>query len=528
MEMATIPVLAARRQYTELEKQADEHIKKEGWEDLLRLLEHTNSAGKARDAVVTLLQLESVGGTDTDVFEEFAYLEGDSLRKVRANATDHVMEILNEQIEHQHTYFLDIEAMTMSPYVILVKEVIEARKRELEQLEGTPSRLDVLGTYYGFQILMTDGSRPHDSQGGFGYYGRWRRTWLDEKISDSAATAVKKITAELAQEIDIDTTYRTLGSNQVFKSRCTKTTADILANAVRLSLYKTPGHRGGAAKKLGSTGDSRAVPFLHHRLPLERNRKVRISIADALGRIGHESSTDVLKEKVTTKSRYASKEEEAMIRGLGGIYSPRNKETLIELLQARGNTIKATAIQSLGKQDPTDLVELLSPYLIHKSRPVVRASVLALSDLGTEGEDAVRAKVEVVIRRIGYDKPSIPALNKMLAISNVGTKKQVHRYFAKRIGKLIQTLQRWERRSVSYSYYWRRREKVTRQRLVDFLRLACNNLQPPFDEDLLNAFTPAVKSEMTMDMKQSRLAQALTRKKIRESVFNQTILSYYR
>ena len=35
----TITILASRRQYEELEKRADEHIKKEGWEDLLRLLE---------------------------------------------------------------------------------------------------------------------------------------------------------------------------------------------------------------------------------------------------------------------------------------------------------------------------------------------------------------------------------------------------------------------------------------------------------------------------------------------------------
>ena len=293
MAKATLVDLATRRQYSELEKRADEFIENEGWDALLRRLKFVRPEGKARDAVVALLQLEAIGGTDSDVFKEFESLEGDNLHQVRANATEHAMGILKEQIDNRHTYFLDIEAMTMTPYVVLVKDVIEARKRELEQLEGTPSRIEVLGTYYGFQILMTDGSKPNVTPSGTGYY-RWRRrTWLDEKITEDAANAVKSLTGELAEEVDMDKTYRTLGSNPVFKNRCTKVTATILADAVRLALYKTPGHRGTAARKLGRTGDSRALSFLHHRLPLEQNRRVRIAIAEALERVGHESSNDI-------------------------------------------------------------------------------------------------------------------------------------------------------------------------------------------------------------------------------------------
>jgi hypothetical protein len=532
MEQTTIERLAARRQYVELEKRADEHIKKEGWEDFLRLLEHTRSAGKARDSVVALLQLESVGGTDSDVLKEFVSLEGKNLRQVRANATEHAMNILKEQIETRHTYFLDIEAMTLTPYVISVKDIIEVRKRELEQLEGNPSRIDVLGTYYGFQILMTDGSKPQDNSSGTGYY-RWRRrTWLDERITETAANALKKITGELAEEVDIDKTYRTLGSSPVFKSRCSNDTTDILANGVRLALYKTPGHRGTAARKLGRTADSRALSFLHHRLPLEQNRKVRIAIAEAIGRVGHESSIDLLKERVESQGRYLSKEGEAIVRGLGGIYSPHCRDTLIELLKAPGNTTRAVAIESLGKQDPDNLVELISPYLVDKSRPVVRASVLALADHGSEGEDVIRSKAHIIVKRIGYDRPSKAALTKMLEISGVGKMKSVHQYFAQRFKKLGRELGNWQQRSnnrsYGYSYYWRRRETRTRQRLIDFLNLASTHLRPPFDEDLLKAMTPVVKKEMTWAMGQTPLGQALNYKNPKESIFEQTFMSSYR
>ncbi|MHA3963524.1 MAG: HEAT repeat domain-containing protein [Candidatus Thorarchaeota archaeon SMTZ1-45] len=530
----TIVDLATRRQYSELKKRADEFIKTEGWEALLRRLKQVRPDGKARDAVVALLQLDAVGGSDSDVFKEFESLEGGNLRQVRANTVHHAMDVLREQIENKHTYFIDIDAMTMTPYVILVKEVIKARKRELEQLEGSPSRIDVLGTYYGFQILMTDGSKPHDSQSQYGYY-RWRRrTWLDERISDSAANAVKKITGELADEVDMDKRYRTLGSSPVFKSRCTKATADILANAVRLALYKVPGNRSTAARALGRTGDSRVLPFLHHRLPLEQSTKVRISMAEAIGRVGHESSIEMLKELATPRGRYLSKEGEAMVEALGGIYSPRCKETLIELLKHDGNTTRAAVIQALSKQELPDLVGLISPYVVNSSRPVVRASVLALSELGSEGEAVIRAKAPIVIKRIGYDRPSKPALTRMLGISGVASMQEVHQYFAKRFERLGRELKRWQHQgSRGYSYYWRRRENRARERLIEHLRLASSHLKPPFDEDLVKSIRSILNMETGSDtftaaLRQSELAEAIKVKQYREAAWVQSFLSSFR
>lgn len=534
MVKASIVKLVTRRQYPELEKRANEYIETDDWKRFLTIIKSTPSKGKARDAVVNLLKLEAVGGTDSDVFKEFSSIEGDSFPQIIANSRSHAMNILKEQIENRHTYFMDIEAMTMSPYVILVKDVIEARKRELAQLEKNPDRIDVLGTFYGFSILMIEGSKPHENTSNYGYY-RWRRrTWLDEKINDNAAIALRQLTKEFAQEVNIDKRYRTLGSSRVFKDRCTRTTAKILADAVRLALYKVPGNRGKAAKDLGYTEDSRTLLFLHHRLAVEESRRVRMSIIDALGRIGHDSSIDILREKAKLQGRrYMTKEGEAAVKAIGGIFAPQCRETLIDLLNDSGNMVKAASIYALSKQESTGLVQLISPYLLDRSRPVVRASVISLTDLGSQGREAIKTKATGIIKRIGYDRPSRNALIKMLSISGVGSMESVQQYFGTRITKLRKEVERWQNRSrSSYGYYWTRREQRAKQKLIDYIRLASTYLRPPYDNELVSSIRSVFRQDtipsVHATLGQSQLAQAVMSNKEKAAKHLQTVLSSFR
>ncbi|MFW9793380.1 MAG: HEAT repeat domain-containing protein [Candidatus Thorarchaeota archaeon] len=533
MEKASIAQLVSRRQYSELENQANEYIESGDWKKLLSEIRRVHPKGKGRDAVVHLLELQSVGGTDSDVFKEFSSLEGTSLQQIIANSRDHAMEILKDQIQNKHTYFMDIEAMTMSPYVILVRDIIEARKRELAQLEKNPNRIDVLGTYYGFAILMIEGSRPHQNQQtSYGYRYWRRRTWIDEELTESAISAVRELTGEIAKAVDMDKRYQTLGSSRIFKDKCTKTTADILADSVRLTLYKVPGNRSGAARRLGSTGDSRALAVLHHRLSVEESRAVRISIANALGKIGHESSIEVLRERAKLQGRYLSKEGEAAVGAIGGIYSPQCRETLIDLLKEGGNTVKAASIYALSKQDTSDLVDIIAPYLLDRSRPVVRASVSALADLGSRGHAAIREKATKIIKKIGNDKPSKAALTKMMGISGVGQMKSVQKYFATRFEKLGDEIRRWNNPNRSYSYYWNRRERRAKQKLVDYLRLASTHLKPPFNNDLLKAIRAVIKIETYPTahsiLGNSQLAKSVKSRQIRDRVYQQKFLSSFR
>lgn len=492
--------MVVRREYDRLDKYAKAYLKRNGWSILLQQIKDVDDGGRGRDAIVSLLKLEAVGGTDSAVFLEFSDLKGDSLEQVRGRAVEHAVEILREQIENRHTYFIDIEEMAKSHFALLVKDVIDARKRELAELGHKPSRIDVLGTFYGFKILVTGGSQPLNEptgkQAGYRYRYRRRRTWLDELITDSAALAIRRITREFADEVEMRKEYRTLGSSRVFKSRCTPATADILANAVRLSLYKTPGHRGTAARRLGTTEDSRVLPFLHHRLAIEPSRKVRTRIAQALGRVGHVDSVGVLRGQLHSPRGRLSKEEAATIAAIGKVYSKQSEEILLDLLKTGGNAVVAGAISALADCKRDGLITHISPFLEHRSRPVVRAAVLALTGLGRDGRERTKERIPLILRRIGNDKPSRNAVSRVLDIEGVAKQEVVHEFFAKKIDRLREKAENWSRATQRRmaSWYHSRWERRARQELRNALQMADSRLQPPFHPEVLRAVEDAVTS----------------------------------
>lgn len=501
METGVITDAVLKRECDNLNRYAEEYLESNDWLGLLDILAHSRSQGKSRDALVSLLELEAVGGTDSDVFKVFSDLEGTTLHQIRAHAIERSMEILKQQIENRHTYFLNIEEMAETPYAILVKDIIDARKRELVELGSNPSRIEVLGTFYGFMILIIDGSHPQDitthQQNPYRYYySRHRRTWLDTNISDSAANAIKKLTGDFAVEVDMDKTYRTLGSSRIFKSRCTRNTAEILANAVRLSLYMVPGNRSSAAAALGRTEDVRVLPFLHHRIRTEQSAEVRKRIAEALGKVSYVDSLDILKEQVSYPRRGLSKEQDAIISAIGGIFSPKSKEILFKIIKSSGNSVKSAAIRALGTQSPEGLVHFLAPYLRDRSRPIVRASVLTLTELGQEGYDTILRDLVPVLKTIGNDRPSQVAVHKILQNPSICQKRELQYFFAKRIYNLRKDAENWKKRNNSspHSWWYRNREQRAERSLTDVVRMVVRHLQPPYQKELLHSIQESLRA----------------------------------
>ena len=488
MTKKSIERLVTWRQYEEVEKQAEDYIKSGEWEGFLTYIQDTPSTGKARDALVALLQLECVGGTDTDVFKEFADLKGTSLKQVRDNANELATALLKDQIENRHTFFLDTWTMVGSPFFSLIKLVSKARKRELANLEKNPSRLDVLRTFYGFTILTSVGAEPTKGwTDGFGRRHGTKGHYLEGNIVEEVSSALKHLAAEAGIEVDMDKRYETLGSSNLYKDRCMGVTSDILSNAVRLSLYRTPASRVKAARGLGKTEDSRALPVLDQRLRTEMNRKVRESILQAMGNIGHEDSLDTLFEHVrSSDERYSYSESMLSVQYIGSIRSEKSKEILIDLLRTRKNPVKAAAIYGLIEQDKTGLFNLVSPYLKDRSRPLVRASVIAMMSLGQEGEEAVKTNVSTIIKSIGTDRASKKALEMMFSIPTVGEIKSIHQFYARQIVRLEKELRQNTQRA-RLSWVYRRIERKIVRELKEILLLVEKYLKHPFDDALVKA-----------------------------------------
>lgn len=109
-------------------------------------------SGKIRDALVFLLGMKSTGGVDRDLIETFSCLTSRTVTNLRDEAVPVALEYLEEQIP-ENTFFMDIENMTKSQYVLLVEDVIQSRKEEIRALSDNPDLIEILGTYYSFKVL---------------------------------------------------------------------------------------------------------------------------------------------------------------------------------------------------------------------------------------------------------------------------------------------------------------------------------------------------------------------------------------
>ncbi|MHA2077503.1 MAG: HEAT repeat domain-containing protein [Candidatus Thorarchaeota archaeon] len=494
----SIDQLIATRQYSELERLANKYIKSGKWRKYLHQIASASSRGKARDYLVTLLQLDSVGGTDSDIFNEFSDIRGTSLKHVREKVHEQAIEILRDQIENRHTFFIDVEAMIGSPFHKQIEDVSETRKRELEQLDGNPSRIEVLGTFYGFSILMSEGSMTGGVQtDDYAYHYYRKKSWLDEDITESAVSAVRQLTRELAKEVDMDKTYATLGSSGIFRGRCEKTTASILSNAVRLAFYKMPGTRKNAAKALGKTQDSRALPFLHNRMVIEDSKTVRKAIAEALGRIGHESSIDVLYEVArSVDKRHTAREVLLATEWISTLHSEKSREALLGVLrEGRNSSVRASAINGLIAMGYDGLFDLVTPFLKDRSKPLIRESVSALLEYGPKGEIAIKDNIENVIKRIGADKLSRNVFEEVMSLSGVGDLAVLHKHFARRMRNCKNDIDYWRDREEAHYYFRKDKEKKAMEELTDNLLLAEKYLKPPIDKSLVKILSSITESE---------------------------------
>ena len=112
-------------------------------------------------------------------------------------------------------------------------------------------------------------------------------------------------------------------------------------------------------------------------------------------------------------------------------------------------------------------------------------------------------------------------MTKMLEIKGVGQMSAVHQFFAKKIDKLRKEADRWKQRTSggSYSYWYRRREQRTTQRMNELISIVNRYLIPPYHGELLDSIDVALgrrnadSYNVTRSLGSGRLANALKDRK---------------
>jgi hypothetical protein len=490
MRKAQLPEVIETRDYGTLASIANSEIQNGHWEGLVREMESASKRGKARDALVNLLQLEEIGGTDSNVFGVFSRLTGSDLNEIQLNAYDIAVAHLKKQLERKNTYFIDTEGIATTPFAVLFEDITQCRQCELAELKSNSSRNDLLLTYYGFMILTMSGlsNRNAGQMTTSPYYRRWRRRYLGRpEIAHDVADAITQLTQDFGTSTTINGQYETLGTSKFFRSKCEPYNSGILAHITRMTLYMTPWDRAKAAKSLGNLGDARVLPHMHNCLRTESDYRARARIAESIGLVGHESSIQHLEDLSRLSCRYDKKLAVAAVRGVGSIFSAKSTGYLAQILEARSSPLTAEAILGLSKQKYHGLPKILAPLLNSNSRPVLRATVEALLASGGEGQKAIAERLPKIVRKLYRDRLAKHLIPKILALKGARTNAEIQRFFVGRLSKSLRKLKQLRR--VSNQWYRVRRERYERSRIETDI----STIIAIFGNPIPHAFIPVLR-----------------------------------
>jgi hypothetical protein len=408
------------RMYSELERYADSFLQENGWQALRKQLRLVGSPkkqvcpfrlapippGKHRDALVRLFDLYSTRGVDADMLGLFKNVEASSLDDLRAEIIPIATQALQDQVARGNTFFMDVDVMSTSASAVLVGDVIDERQREIQGIGHTCTLDELLATHYGFNMFMECAASA--LLGLQGSYGSSNVRDYDTRIEKT----LKKMQTSLAglvgfaPAMQIDRSIRHVHRG-VFGC-CTRNTASLLSSLANTILGSTPLRRNRALARLGSSGDSRASPFLEELLPVahlwtdrliikglnrrpDTNLRNSYLLYDVLASIGHAPVAErilLLQEPrmflVHTLGKIRC---DASIRELAKIASEHNPPELDHVLLALGSLY---ATRHIG------LVEKRLPFHGRLTRP--EAALMALLRLGKPGHQIILSHLEDVSR----------------------------------------------------------------------------------------------------------------------------------
>ncbi len=376
-----------RREYSHLEEEVSQRLESGTWADIVDAIQRISKMPEAvvgwgiplrkgiiRDALYEVLELSPMRGLDADFLELFRNLDGSALNALRIDAKEVGVNRLREQIRGGNTFFLDTSEMQDSDLVVLVPDVVEARRKQVLDLEQSVSINDVHSTYYGF-MLLTYGSIAKD-------IGR---------MPDAALDKFENLASELGKHVTIGCEHQVY-SNVTF-GQVSEYTREFLWSLLNLCIANYNG-QVIAATALEHFGDSRAIDLLHLRLESARDRRVRLAIISALGGIGHPESFQILHRIMTGSDQKHehlhyrwSQDRRAAATAIGGIRNPEAEGILRENRNNPSYPIEAFGLSR--NLEYTDVILSRIKNSRSKHRSEVISQLEALKSLGPKGVEIV-------------------------------------------------------------------------------------------------------------------------------------------
>jgi hypothetical protein len=376
-----------RREYTHLAEEINQHLKSGSWHSFIDAIERISRMPEAvvgwgiplrkgiiRDALYEVLDLSPMIGLDGNFLNLFKSLDGRSLNTLRTEAQHAAFNYLSEQVRNGNTFFLDTSAMEASDLVVLVPDVVEARREQVLNLERNVHLADVCSTYYGF-MLLTYGSLANDIGG----------------MPEAAIGSFEDLASQLGRELRVGN--ESLHHSTTAFGHVSEYTRELLWSLLDLCIAN---HNGQvrAADALGQLGDSRAIGLLHLRLESSTDRRVRLAIITALGRIGHPESFSVLhgimhrQDQRHEQLHYRwSQDQRAAATAMGGIRHPEAERVLQDNMNNPSYPVEAFGLSRNGGYIDVILARVRNSRSRHRSEVISQLG--ALKSLGPEGVEIV-------------------------------------------------------------------------------------------------------------------------------------------
>ena len=363
------------RDYAELEKLAKEVVSDMGWKGFLEILFKSQELrqtipgwnisvrkGTLRDAMIHLLKLEIIIGLDCDYIHNFEQIESHNLNDVRTQTFPIIIDLLREQIKRRNTFFLDTDAFSTTPYAVFVKDIINARTTEIEELPSKPSLRQVYSTYYGFMILSS--GRISSRHAG---------------AAEEGVKCIENLAAQFGKETKLNA--RIFQPSRKAFTHCTSETKELLWTILRMfnGGWDT---RSSASKKLGELGDSRATDFIIMNLQNTTNHYLKPALLKSLGTLGDPKGLDSVLECLND-----SRLRKTAILSLGGIRHPNALEKLVQIKNSNNRRDLGSVVTALGLTRTGKALEILSSFLSSRNGRIVQKSIEAFCAFGKEGFD---------------------------------------------------------------------------------------------------------------------------------------------